>query len=51
MGHDKKESGKIQSAEMQLLRNTLNYALQDRTRIEDIRAKLEAKGIIEIISM
>ena len=32
----KKESGKIQSAEMQFLRNTLNYTLQNRIRNEAV---------------
>ena len=35
MDHDKKESGKIQSAEMQFIRNILNYTLQDRIRNKD----------------
>ena len=46
----KKECGKIQSAEMQFPRNTLNYTLQDRTSYEVIRAKLEVKDINEIIN-
>ena len=52
MGHDKKkESGKIQRAEMQFLQNTLNYTLQDRIRNEDIRGELEVKDINEIIAI
>ena len=46
----RKESGKIQSAEVQFLRNTLNYTLQDRIKKEDIRAELEVKDISEIIT-
>ena len=45
----KKECGKIQSGEMQFLRNTLNYTSQDRMRNEDIRAELEVKDINEMI--
>ena len=41
------ECGKIQSVEMQFLRNTSNYTLQDRIRNEDIRAELEVKDINE----
>ena len=47
----KKESGKIQSAETQFLRNTLNYTLQDGVRNEDIRAELDVKDINEIIAI
>ena len=47
----KKECVKIQSAEMQFLRNTLNFTLEDRIRNEDVRAKLEAKDINGIISI
>ena len=46
-----KESGRIQSAEMHFLRNTLNYTLQHRIRNEDIRAELEVKDLNEIISI
>ena len=47
----KKECGKIQSVEMHLLRNNLNYTLQDRIRNGDIRAELKVKDINEIISI
>ena len=47
----KKESGKIQSAEMQFLRNTVHYTLEDGIRDKGIRAELEVKGINEIISI
>ena len=47
----KKECGKIQNAEMQFLRNTLNYTLQARIRNEDIRADLVVEDINEIISI
>ena len=49
MGMTKKECGKIQSVEMQFLRNTFNYTLQDRIRNGYIRAELEVKDINEII--
>ena len=32
-----KESGRIQSAEMLIFRNTLNYTLPNRTRNEDVK--------------
>ena len=44
-----KERGKIQSAEIQFLRNTLNYTLQDKIRNERFRAELEVKDINEIL--
>ena len=40
----KKESGKIQSTEMQFHQNTLNYTLQERIRNEDSRAETRNKG-------
>ena len=46
-----KKSGKVQSAEIQFLQNTLNYTLQNRIRNEDIKAELEVKDINEIIAI
>ena len=51
VGHDKKKCGNIQSAEMEFLRNTFNYTLQDRIRNDDIRAELEVKDINEITAI